>query len=150
MSSDFSKKIEQLSNTEVVYALMSDMFRSYCRLVRRHATQHYAAPVQRAMLHIDSNLSEPLSLKLLAELQGIHPSYLSTLFKKETGQTMTDYINQQRIEHSCSLLRGSQLQIQTIAQHCGIPDVNYFSKLFRKYRGMPPKEYRAAQQKLIP
>ena len=85
ISSDYAQRIDALTAQADGRALIGHMARSYCRLVRRHATQHYAAPVQRAILHIDSNLSEPLSLKLLAELQGIHPSYLSTLFKKETG-----------------------------------------------------------------
>ena len=60
----------------------------------------------------------------------------------ETGMTLTDYVNRQRVEHGIFLLNATDMQIQTIAQYCGIPDVNYFTKTFKKFIGKTPKEYR--------
>ncbi|MCI7099916.1 MAG: AraC family transcriptional regulator [Lachnospiraceae bacterium] len=51
-------------------------------------------------------------------------------------------MNKKRIRHALFLLNTTSLQIQVIAQSCGIPDVNYFTKTFRKYVGKTPKEYR--------
>jgi YesN/AraC family two-component response regulator len=76
-------------------------------------------------------------------MQNISSGYLSTLFKKEVGQTLTDYVNSRRVEQAASMLRTGTLQVQTVAQYCGIPDVNYFSKLFKRYTGVSPKEFRA-------
>ena len=59
------------------------------------------------------------------------------------GQPLTTYVNQKRMEHAATLLRSGTLQVQTVAQYCGIPDVNYFSKLFKRYIGVSPKEFRA-------
>jgi YesN/AraC family two-component response regulator len=59
------------------------------------------------------------------------------------GQTLTDYVNSRRVEQAASMLRSGTLQVQTVAQYCGIPDVNYFSKLFKRYTGVSPKEFRA-------
>ena len=75
----------------------------------------------------------------------ISAGYLSDLFRREVGQTLTEFVNRKRIERAKHLLWNTQLQIQTIAQHCGILDVQYFSKTFKKYSGMTPKEYRLSK-----
>lgn len=75
-------------------------------------------------------------------MQGISKSYLSSLFKKETDMTITDYVNHKRIQYASVLLSTTHLQIQTVAQHCGMMDVQYFSRLFKKIKGESPVEYR--------
>lgn len=146
VSSSFARKIEQVTSVEGSQLLMLELSRSYCRLVKRHATLQYSLPVQKTIIYIDSDLSSDLSLKALAELLNINASYLSTLFKRETGQTLTDFVNQRRVKLALQLLSTTKLQIQTIAQHCGIPDINYFSKIFKKYTQKTPKEYRKSLQ----
>jgi len=94
------------------------------------------------VIQIDMGLGGDLSLKYLAQMQGINASYLSSLFRKETGQTITDYVNQKRMRMAMQLLGTTELQVQTVAQRCGIPDVNYFSKLFKKHAQRTPREYR--------
>ena len=147
ISSDFAGKIEALQSTEASQELMGDMFRSYCRLVRKHTMKHYSPPVQRAITTIDSDLTANLTLNSLASAQNLSPSYLSALFSQETGQTLTEYVNEKRVKLAMRLLATTKLQIQTIAQHCGILDVHYFSKVFKKAVGVTPKQYRESQQK---
>ena len=91
---------------------------------------------------VDSDLTADLSLKHLSKLLSINASYLSSLFKKETGKTLTEFITQKRMQQAAFLLRTTQLQVQTVAQHCGIYDVNYFTKMFKKFSGQTPKEFR--------
>lgn len=141
-SSAFARRIEQLDSMEAVKPLMVEMFRSYCRLVRRHSTRHYSPPVQKTIACIDSDLTANLSLSTLSQALNISSSYLSTIFKKETGQTLTDFINHRRVGRARHLLETTGLQIQTVAQHCGIADVHYFSKVFKRITGQTPKEYR--------
>lgn len=141
-SNNFASRIEQSPSIKVLQELMSTMVRSYCRLVNRHATRHYSPLVQRTITYIDTDLSGDLSLNTLAAMQSINPSYLSALFRRETGQTLTEHVNEKRIRLARQLLRTTRLQVQTVAQHCGIPDVNYFSKLFKKHTGKTPREYR--------
>lgn len=142
MSNDFAVRIEQANSAQTLRDLMATMARSYCRLVSRHATRHYSPPIQRAIVCIDTDLAGDLSLHTLAALQNVNPSYLSALFRRETGQTLTEHITEKRMKLATQLLRTTRLQIQTVAQHCGIPDVNYFSKLFKKHVGQTPREYR--------
>lgn len=142
VSSKFATKIEQIVELNEVSALMREMFCTYCELVRTHTTQNYPPIVQKTMLMIDADLSAELSLNSLAKHQGISDGYLSTIFKKETGKTVSEYIREKRIKHAMHLLNTTHLQIQTIALHCGVMDMQYFSKIFKKYTGKTPKEYR--------
>lgn len=141
-SSAFAKKIENAPSTLSAKHLMFDMIRTYCRLVKSNSVGSFSSPVQKAITAIDFDLSADLSLNTLAQSQRISPAYLSNIFKKETGQTLTDFVNKKRIDYAAELLRSTNLQIQTIAQLCGILDVHYFSKLFKKHTKKTPKEYR--------
>lgn len=142
ISSSFAARIEQMSTPSAVQELMSEMFRSYCRLVRKHSMKKYSLVVQKTITLIDSDLSANLSLSSLATAQNISPGYLSTVFKRETGKTVTDYIISERMKLAMHMLGTTRLQVQTVALHCGIMDVQYFSKVFKRYTGKTPKEYR--------
>lgn len=142
VSSDFARRIELLVSTAAVQDLMGEMFRSYCRLVRKHSVGRYSPLIQKVILQIDADLTADLSLHALAGKQSVSAGYLSALFKQETGQTLTEYVNEKRIKLAMQLLKTTKLQVQTIAQHCGIVDVHYFSKMFKKMVGKTPKEYR--------
>lgn len=147
VSSSFALEIETLSSPDASKALMQDMLRTYCRLVRKHSMKDYTAPVQRAITIIDADLTANLSLQSLSKQLNISNSYLSALFRKETGQTLTDFINQRRIQHAMYLLESTRLQVQTVAQHCGFLDVHYFTKVFKRVTGHTPRQHRQAAQK---
>ena len=78
----------------------------------------------------------------MASLCNVSPSYFSALFKKETGVTLTDFVNNRRIRLAKHLLKTTNLHIQTIAQHCGILDFHYFCRMFKKSVGQTPTQYR--------
>ena len=137
-----ARRLEQLRTPADALKLFSTMVHKYCLLVKNHSMKHYSQLVQHVILRIDADLTADLSLKAHADFLNVNPSYLSTLFKRETGMTLTDYVNRQRVEHGIFLLNATDMQIQTIAQYCGIPDVNYFTKTFKKFIGKTPKEYR--------
>lgn len=145
ISSSYAQRIEMLTSLIAVQELMLEMARAYCRLVRKHSMKDYSPPVRKAILYIDSDLTANLSLSRLASMQNISAGYLSALFKKETGQTVTDFVSRKRVRLAVRLLETTNLQIQTIAQHCGILDVHYFTKVFKKYTGVTPKEYRESR-----
>ncbi len=146
VSSEFAHKIERLPSVSLGQPLMQEMFRSYCRLVRKHSMKTYSAPIQKTIAHIDADLTADLSLRALAAAQNISDGYLSALFHRETGQTLTQFVNERRMKAACRLLSTTKLQIQTVAQHCGILDVHYFSRLFKRHTGMTPLEYRESHR----
>lgn len=142
LSSRFAHKIEQLNSEKGMSLLAKEMVRKYCLLVTNHSMKDYSLLVRKVLTQIDMDLTADLSLKAQAAELGVNASYLSTLFKKETGKTLTEYVNGKRIEQAVFLLNSTRLQVQTIAQHCGISDVNYFTRLFKATLGKTPKEYR--------
>ncbi len=142
VSSDFAKKIEKIKTVQDGVDMMHDMIYKYCALVKNHSMKNYSLLVQKVITIIDSDLTADLSLHRQAEMLNVNASYLSTLFKKETGMTLTEYVAKKRVDHAAFLLASTNMQIQNIAQHCGIFDVNYFTKIFKKNKGKTPKEYR--------
>jgi YesN/AraC family two-component response regulator len=142
MSSDFAKKIEQSISSGVALELMKEMFSSYCRLVHRNNTEKYSSVVKNTLLVINSDISAELSLAIIAKKLEVSAGYLATVFKKEIGKTISEYVREIRMRRATELLESTNLQIQTIAMHCGIIDVQYFSKIFKKHIGKTPKEYR--------
>ncbi len=142
LSSSFATKIEQIRSPKENSTLMKEMFSSYCRLVHQHSTKKYSQAVQKALMIIDTDLSLDLTLNTLAEHLELSPGYLATVFKKEVGKTVSEYVRDKRIAYAKYLLETSQLQIQTVALHCGVMDVQYFSKIFKKQVGKTPLEYR--------
>ncbi len=149
-SSDFARKIEVIGTVDEGAELMLEMVRGYCRLVRDRSTSHYSPFIRRCVIYIDANIAADLSLSTLSATQNVNASYLSTQFRREVGKTVTEYVTERRMELAARLLLSSSLQIQTIAQHCGMSDVNYFSKLFKKQYGVTPRQYRTENRRYIP
>lgn len=147
VSSDFALKIEATQSVEECGELLKYMVKKYCRLVNKHSQKNYSLLIQKVITQIESDIASDLSLNNLARIFEVNPSYLSTLFKKETGSTLTDYVNKQRIERAKELLISTNIQIQNIAQRCGMLDVNYFTKTFKKYTDLTPKKYREKYMK---
>ena len=149
LSSAMARKLETVHSHADIFQLFNTMVHKYCLLVKNHSMQHYSQLVQHVIMRIETDLVADLSLKAHAEYLSVNASYLSNLFKKETGITLTEYVNRARIDHAIFLLNTTDMQIQTIAQNCGVPDVNYFTKLFKRTIGKTPKEYRQDTRRMV-
>lgn len=141
-SSELARKIEGLQSLAEVTKLMPEILRRYCRLVKHHSVKNYSPLVQKAVILIDGDINGDLSLSEIARKNNVSPSYFSALFKKETGYTLTEYVNSKRVDYAKYLLKNTNLQIQTIAQHCGILDFHYFCRIFKKFTGKTPTEFK--------
>lgn len=146
LSSEFAKQIESAPAPEVLSTLGPKMVRHYCQIVHDFSQKGHSHLISKLLITVEADLTADLSLSALARQLNVNSSYLSALFKKELGATLTEYVSKRRVNHAMFLLETTNLQIQTIAQQCGIPDVNYFTRTFKKYAGITPKEYRAAQR----
>jgi two-component system response regulator YesN len=92
--------------------------------------------------YINTNYHEKISLEELANIFFMNPTYLSKLFKDQTGDNITSYILETRIKKSKELLKGTEYQINEIAAKVGYPDYRYFCTIFKKATGITPLQYR--------
>jgi YesN/AraC family two-component response regulator len=119
----------------------------YCSYVHRYSLKQYSPLIQKVINYVNLHLDLPLSLKRLSEMYFISPSYLSALFRQETGTTLTDYINTQRVHRAAQQLVSTNDSVSAIASGVGMLDVNYFSKIFKKALGVTPTQYRRNTKK---
>ncbi len=94
------------------------------------------------MIDINRDLTSDLRLSTMSKRLNVSAGYLSSLFKREVGVPLTEYVNGLRIEQAKKLLLVSDLPIKIVAQKCGIPDIYYFSRQFKKRTGYTPKAYK--------
>lgn len=109
--------------------------------------QHLEKPrgsghVERCKDYVRKHYREKIYLEDVAEALGISPTYLSKLFRKETGQCLQDYINEERVFRAANLLIYSRLSLPEIAEYVHFPNQSYFGKIFKQVKHMTPKEYR--------
>lgn len=102
--------------------------------------------VYRAMEYIRSNFSRKITLEEISSYVHLSGSHLSGTFHKETGHTISAYINHVRIEKSKQLLIATLTPIAEVAALCGFEDQSYFSRVFRQGTGLSPKRFREAHQ----
>ena len=106
-------------------------------------TQHIPHKAVAAVTdRLRADCAQPLSLEALSREAGYTPQYLSALFRKDTGMSIQEFLQRLRIQEACRLLEQTQLSLCDIAQAVGYNDPKHFSRLFRRYKGLSPKELR--------
>lgn len=98
--------------------------------------------VERAKDYVRKHYREKIYLDDIAESIGISPTHLSKLFKKETGQCLQDYINEERVFRAANLLMYSELSLMEIAEYVHFPSQSYFGKIFKQFKGVSPRIFR--------
>ena len=102
---------------------------------------HQAEIVARVVGYIDENYREKITLQQLAAQAAVHEKYLCRIFKEFTGRTPIDYVNQLRIDHACIDLTLHHKNVTEAAMDAGFMDMSYFTKLFRRTKGVTPRDY---------
>lgn len=123
-------------------------FVTLCRICADYITNHHQFPVTAAdtakeLCHyLEDHYREEIRLEQLCRWFGYSKTRLNQLFREYTGTSIYHYVLQFRLEQACQSLRGSEESIYAIAMKHGFGDQNYFSRLFKKYKGCSPGEYR--------
>lgn len=130
-----------LSSVDETESYICDVFESI--LTGRHASApEYSASVRKAIAYIEEFYASNITLEEIADHIEISKSYLSMLFKQETGINLVAFLNQYRIGQGKKLLTTTNLKIYQIADAIGFGSPYYFSKVFKTMTGMQCKEYR--------
>ncbi len=91
---------------------------------------------------IEENLTEPITLEKLSEISGLNKKYICRIFKEYTSKSPISYINEMRIEFACHEMTVNSSSVTKAAYDCGFNDLSYFSKVFKAYKGISPKDYK--------
>lgn len=142
VSNNFVVFIENAETMDDFQKIIEQIIATYCVMVRNLNRQAYSPIIQKIIAYIDTDLRTDLSLKTFAKYLNVNASYLSTLFSKEVGMPLSEYVNRSRIFHAKKLLQGTNLPIKSISEQCGFSDTHYFTRVFRKLEGITPNTYR--------
>jgi len=112
------------------------------RMQLLRTTGLYSKPVTACMDYIYDNLHTGVTLEELAAVTGLSPSYLSRLFHKEVGTTISCYIARKKVNAAKNMLKYSEYSFVDISNYLGFSSESHFIKVFKKYAGYTPKVYR--------
>lgn len=143
---DLSRQEMIYSNRIIDYALSLLIMELSQEFIEMHykIKNNISPNIARIMEWIKANYYKPITITEIANEFGYNPDYLSSLFRKNTGTTLINFINKTRIEISKSLIANYEASIKEAAYSCGFTDEKYYMKTFKKLEGMTPTQYKKA------
>jgi AraC family transcriptional regulator of arabinose operon len=131
-----------IDGSGIVYALLLD----FLKYIEREGNESHSGSVMRlkpALDLIEREMHRPIGLEDLAGSIGVTPQYFCELFKSETTQRPTEYVNQRRVARAKEfLVQEPQTRIHEIARRVGFESDSYFATVFRRHEGVSPRRFR--------
>lgn len=138
----YTISVEECNSIEDVNDLSAKILSDYMKRIHKNKIGNYSSTIQKCKNFIFEHLYEKISLTHLADYLGMNPSYLSHLFKKEVGISISEYIQTEKIKEAKKLIEVGEKSLADIYVPLGFLDQSHFTKAFKKVIGITPKEYR--------
>lgn len=142
-----NKYLEQFHRTKCTHEMdliAMDMFSGFALHAKLSMQiESYTELIQKAIVFIYEHSKAKISLKDVAAALHVNACYLSSIFKKETGKSLTVFITELKVEEAKRLLESTAFPITTICYEIGFDNPSYFTEVFKKVTGMTPKDYKA-------
>ncbi len=135
-------QIEHSERLDKIEKLLKDVSEKLIRVIRDMRYHNSKLMINQALNFIKYHYTEKISLDDVAKELNVSKHYLSSIFKKETGENMSLYINRLRIEKAKQLLLQSDIRIKEVFEKVGYSDQQYFSKVFKRITGKTVNEYK--------
>ena len=143
VSVSHAQKMFAAKSQEELNQIVPAMIREFSDTIRSAQTNRYSPAIGNVVNYLNLHISQKIDMKQLSTLADCAPDYLSQRFKQETGLTVAQYLAQERCRIAADLLKKTDLPVQKISAHVGYLDNNYFVKVFKKYTGETPSDYRS-------
>ena len=141
-SHQYFTEINRLKNFDSLCLWLSKETSRLMDNIFNYAEMRHANAVYNSIQYINTHYSEKITLDSLSRQVHLTQTYLSRIFREETGETITAYICRIRIDRGKDLLRHKALSVADIAQMVGFEDQSYFTRVFKKQVGCSPLQYR--------
>lgn len=143
MSDFYIQKLDDIHTVEGVRSLHDEMVLDFTEKMRKICrSDTNSRHISLCKEYIYSHIKERITIEDLADELGVSASYLSRLFKKETGDSVSIYIRRQKMEIAKNLLQYSEYSMIDIANRLSFSSQSHFTQQFREFVGMTPKKYR--------
>jgi AraC-like DNA-binding protein len=143
MSDYYLKKIESFEGYRSIFLLLKQMFLDFAQKTARCRQPLTGSPIVRKILkEVSAHLYEKITATDISKLLGMNCSYLCRHFKRETGKTLSEYVNEVKTQEAQRLLTNTGMSIVQISGQLGYSSQNYFNTIFKKVAGMTPLEYK--------
>lgn len=136
--------LDQLSGKYQIAAryLEAERFDAYVKVISDVKKESPLVTIHFVKRYVKEHLNQDLSLSQISVVTGYNPTYLSRLFKEQTGETLNRYISRKRMEYIARLMRDPQISMQQIMDAAGFATRSYFNQFVKKETGLTPKQYR--------
>lgn len=138
-------EIERISNIQILQDYEYQMLEDYINLVHENKIRSYNNTTIRIIEYIHENITETITLDELAKIVNLSKEYMCTMFKKNVGLGIVEYINYNKVEESKYFLKYSNMSISDIAFLFNFNNPGYFSNVFKKQTGLTPRQFRQAK-----
>lgn len=138
----FRRREPQDDTVEGLCLWMSKTIRSLMDELFVQNRARHSDLIHHGLSYLQSNYAKKISLEDAAASVHVSPSYLSRVFKRETGVSMVDTLNRIRIEKSKELLMDEGVRMIEVAMQCGFESQSYFNRMFKQFCDMTPQQYR--------
>lgn len=135
-------EIEKYETSEDIRRWLGDLFASWIESISASKNVRFKHIVTAAIKYIQEHYTEDIRLEDVSSQVYVTPNYFSRVFKEETGQHFTEWLNKYRVDKAKVLLKDVGVKIYEVAERVGYNDYKYFTHVFKKYTGLTPKEYR--------
>jgi len=139
-------EVNQL-NLPAILDLLKEMIHHVVKEQNEKATDSILKATKDAIAYVDKNFCETLTLSELADKFHVEASYFSKLFRQESGENFIPYITKKKMEKAILLMKKDDLNLTEISFLVGYEDYGYFNRVFRKYKGCSPKDFRQSFQR---
>ncbi|PFD97851.1 AraC family transcriptional regulator [Bacillus cereus] len=142
LSKLYIQNLEELKESKAIYQFMIQALCDLIEEVEKGNELKYSKTINACRNYIFTHLYEEITLSQLAEFVSMHPNYLSVLFKKEVGVSLREYIQREKIEEAKKLIFYTKHSMSEIYTLLHFYDQSYFIKVFKKFTGMTPRQFK--------
>lgn len=135
-------EIEKYETLEDIKVWMKNIFGTFIEGIQSSKNDKFNGIVKVAIQYMDEHYYEDIGVEHIAAITYVTPNYFSRVFKKETGKSFTEWLNNVRVDKAKNLLKDLKFRVYEIADKVGYNDYKIFTHNFKKYAGCTPKEYR--------